>query len=320
MATQPFRIPARMRAFAIDEFGDRGTLRHLPTPHPRAGEVLIRVRAAGVNPVDWKVRDGFIPLPQAHFPCVLGSDVAGIIEQTGPNSSRYREGDEVYGSVFMGGSFAEFMVVPEEGVLALKPRTLDFAGAAALPIAGLTALAVVEALRLRPGQSILVVGASGGVGSFVVQLAAMQGAHVVATARADAADAVEELGARDVIDHSNNDVVAATRGIYPGGVDAVAELVDGPAEVTHVAAALKSGGRLVSILGAADAAALGQQNVHGLNANMKRSSSALADLSELVDSGRLSLPRLRAFPLEDAALALDESKRGHVRGKLVLTV
>jgi NADPH:quinone reductase-like Zn-dependent oxidoreductase len=176
-----------MRAIAEDEFGGPVTLMNLPIPEIGADEVLIRVRAAGVNPFDWKVADGVLKDEKEHrFPLILGFDAAGVIERVGADVTRLFEGDEVYGYLskpVMGmGTYAEHVGAPA-AIVAKKPESVGFAEAAALPTPALTAMDLVDAVDLGEGKTILIVGATGGVGSYAVQLAARRGARVIATAR-----------------------------------------------------------------------------------------------------------------------------------------
>src|SRR5215216_877509 len=198
-----------MRAIAENEFGGPVTLMNLPIPEIGADEVLIRVRAAGVNPFDWKVADGMLRGELEHrLPLILGFDAAGVVERIGADVTELAEGDEVYGYLFKpvigGGTYAEYVGAPEP-IVAKRPATVGFAEAAALPTPGLTAMDLVDAVDIRKGETILIVGATGGVGSYATQLAARRGAHVMATARQTNEALVRELGAAETIDHTTED-------------------------------------------------------------------------------------------------------------------
>src|ERR671911_1090302 len=202
-----------MRAIAEDEFGGPVTLMNLPIPQIGADEVLIRVRAAGVNPFDWKVADGVLKDEKEHrFPLILGFDAAGVIERVGTDVTRLFEGDEVYGYLskpVMGmGTYAEHVGAPA-AIVAKKPESVGFAEAAALPTPALTALDLVDAVDPKERDTVLIVGATGGVGSYVVQLAARRGARVIATARQANEAFVGELGAAETIDHTREDLVGS---------------------------------------------------------------------------------------------------------------
>src|SRR5215204_6172096 len=212
-----------MRAIAEVEFGGPVALMVLPTPEVRADEVLIHVRAAGVNPFDWKVADGVLKDEKQHrFPLILGFDAAGVVEQVGAGVTRFSEGEEVYGyfskPVIGEGTYAEYVVVPA-AIVAKKPKAVGFAEAAALPMPGLTAMDLVDAVDLRKRETVLIVGATGGVGTYVVQLAARHGARVIATARQVNEAFVRELGATETIDHTREDLVEAVRTAHPDGIE-----------------------------------------------------------------------------------------------------
>src|SRR5215210_8444682 len=221
-----------MRAIAVETFGGPIALIDSPTPEIGAGEVLIRVRAAGVNPFDWKVANGALEDHMKHrFPLILGFDAAGVIERVGADVTELAEGEEVYGYLFKPvigeGTYAEYVGAPAT-IVAKKPVTVGFAEAAALPTPGLTAMDLVDAVDTREGETILIVGATGGVGSYATQLAAKRGAHVIATARRTNEALVRELGAAETIDHTKEDIVEAVRMAHPGGIEAVIDVASDP--------------------------------------------------------------------------------------------
>src|ERR687889_300911 len=202
--TKPASIERReMRAIAEETFGGPIALVNLPTPEIGPDEVLMRVRAAGVNPFDWKVADGALEdQMKHHFPLILGFDAAGVIERVGADVTELAEGDEVYGYLFKPvigeGTYAEYVGAPAT-IVAKKPVTVGFAEAAALPTPGLTAMDLVDSVDAREGKTILIVGATGGVGSYATQLAASGGAHVIATARQTNEALARKLGAAETI-------------------------------------------------------------------------------------------------------------------------
>jgi NADPH:quinone reductase-like Zn-dependent oxidoreductase len=198
-------------------------LQELPRPQPGEGEILIRLHAAGVNPMDWKARDGtYQQWWPAEFPVVLGFDGAGVVEQAGAGVSAFRPGDAVFGQ-FMPqrtlhwGTYADYVVASASGAVAPKPVSLDDVQAAALPMPAQTALACLDALSIDSGETVLIVGATGGIGTYAIQMAALRGARVLATARPEAADYVTSLGAAQVLDYTRADLVSAVRTLYPGG-------------------------------------------------------------------------------------------------------
>src|SRR5918994_373603 len=245
-----------MRTIAEEKFGGPIALMDLPTPEIGAGEVLIRVRAAGVNPFDWKVADGELEDQMKHrFPLILGFDAAGVIERVGADVTRLAEGDEVYGYLFKPvigeGAYAEYVSAPAT-IVARKPVKVGFAEAAALPTPGLTAMDLVDAVDTREGETILIVGATGGVGSYATQLAARRGAHIIATARRTNEALVRKLGAAETIDHTTEDLVAAVRMAHPGGMDTVIDVASDREALGRISTLVNEGGRLASSVYAAD--------------------------------------------------------------------
>jgi NADPH:quinone reductase-like Zn-dependent oxidoreductase len=313
-----------MRAIAEEWFGGPIALMDLPVPEIGRGEVLIRVRAAGVNPFDWKVADGVLEGERKHrFPLILGFDAAGVVERVGAGVTELAEGDEVYGYLFKpvvgGGAYAEYVSAPAT-IVAKKPESVGFAEAAALPTPGLTAMDLVDAVNLGEGEITLIVGATGGVGSYAVQLAARRGARVIATARRENEAFVRELGAAETIDHAREDVLEAILVAHPDGIEAIIDMVSDREALGRMARLLKKGGRLVSSVDAAAPESLAERSIRATNVGMQPDAQRLAELAWLVDAGEISVRLARAFPLEEAPEALEESRLGHVRGKLVLLV
>ena len=313
-----------MHAIAEVEFGGPVDLVVLPTPEIRANEVLIHVRAAGVNPFDWKVADGILKDKRPHrFPLILGFDAAGVVERVGAGVTRFSEGDEVYGyaskPVIGEGTYAEYVVVPAATV-AKKPEAVGFAEAAALPMPGLTAMELVDTADIRNGETVLIVGATGGVGAYAVQLAARHGARVIATARQVNEVFVRELRAAETIDHTRDDLVDAVRAAHPDGIEAIIDVVSDPEVLTHMAGLVKEGGRIASSVYAADVESLAERSIKATNIGMQPNAQRLEELSWMVDAGEISVRIERTFPLEKAREALEESRTGHVRGKIVLLV
>jgi NADPH:quinone reductase len=272
-----------MRAIAENEFGGPVTLMNLPIPEIGADEVLIRVRAAGVNPFDWKVADGVLKGKKEHrFPLILGFDAAGVVERVGADVTRLFEGEEVYGylskPVMEEGTYAEHVGAPV-AIVARKPESVGFAEAAALPMPALTAMDLVDAVNLEEGETVLIVGATGGVGSYVVQLAARRGAHVIATARGANDAFVRELGATETIDHTSEDVVEAVRAAHPDGIEAIIDVVSDPEVLGRMAELVKAGGSVASSIFAADVESLAQRSIEATNISMQPSAQRLEELS-----------------------------------------
>ena len=313
-----------MKAFALNEFGETGTLEDLPKPEPENGEVRVAVRAASVNPSDADIAMGGMKDMMPHrFPLIIGSDLSGVVDEVGPGVTEFQNGDEVFGvpgRPFMGaGSFAEFTVATV-GSLAAKPQSLDHEEAATLPIAGVTALQAVDSAELKEGDVVLVVGAAGGVGGFVVQLAKAAGAHVIGVARGANADYIRGLGAAYTIDYSAADVVDEVNSAYPDGIAAIIDSVSDPEALARLAPVVRKGGWVISIKGAASGDELSKLDVNLENTQGVVTSERLERLSALLEEGRLKPPEFKTLPLPDAADALKEIETGHVRGKLVLTI
>ena len=313
-----------MRAIAEETFDGPIALMNLPTPEIGAGEVLIRVRAAGVNPFDWKVADGALEDQMKHrFPLIPGFDAAGVIERVGAGVTELAEGDEVYGYLFKpvigDGTYAEYVGAPAP-IVARKPVTVGFAEASALPTPGLTAMDLVDAVDTREGETILIVGATGGVGSYATQLAARRGAHVVATARQTNEAFVRRLGAAETIDHTTEDLVDAVRMAQPGGIDAVIDVASDREALGRISTLVNEGGRLASSVYAADVEGLARRGIGATNVSMQPDARRLEELSRMVDAGELSVRLDRTYPLEKAPEALEARRTGHVRGKIVLLI
>jgi NADPH:quinone reductase-like Zn-dependent oxidoreductase len=313
-----------MRAIAEKTFGGPIALLDLPTPEIGAGEVLIRIRAAGVNPFDWKVAVGELKDQMKHrFPLILGFDAAGVIERVGADVTELAEGDEVYGYLFKpvigDGTYAEYVGAPAT-IVAKKPVTVGFAEAAALPTPGLAAMDLVDTVDPREGETILIVGATGGVGSYATQLAARRSARVIATARRTNKALVRELGAAETIDHSKEDLVDAVRIAHPGGIEAVIDVASDREALGRISTLVYEGGRLASSVYAADVEGLARRGIEGTNVSMQPDAWRLGELSRMVDAGELSVRLDHTFPLEKAPDALEERRTGHVRGKIVLLI
>ncbi|MEV4258103.1 NADP-dependent oxidoreductase [Spirillospora sp. NPDC049652] len=304
-----------MRAASYDAYApDNSRLRVGEVPDPRVGpgQVLVEVRAAGVNPVDWKIMAGGLdPLMEAVFPVVPGWDVAGVVVDVGLDTPEFTPGDEVVSyartPIVRHGTFAELVAVPAE-ILARRPVALDWAQSAGLPLTGLTAQRMLNRLEVAPGDVLLVYGASGGVGSLAVQLGRERGARVIGTASPRNHDFVRGLGAEPVAYGEGQ--ADRVRELAPGGVTAVADCVGGQIETTL--AVLAFGGRHASI---ADPSVPGHG---GTSVWTRPDGAALTELAALADQGSLTVDVSRTFPLDEVAAAFDASRTGHTRGKIVL--
>jgi NADPH:quinone reductase-like Zn-dependent oxidoreductase len=308
-----------VKAIAMNRYGGPEVLSEMELPDPKVGPdtVLVRVRTAGVNPVDWMVREGYLDgaFP-AHFPIVPGWDVAGVIEIAGPAVAGFAAGDEVIGYArrdeIQHGTYAELVPAPERA-LARKPVNASWPEAGALPLAGLTAYQALKAARVGSGDTVLVHAAAGGVGHLAIQLAKVLGAkRVIGTASAGNHSFVRLLGAEPVI--YGEGLVERVQELAPDGVDAVLDLVGGPA-LTESAALLGQPKRLVSVVDAETVLRLG-----GTYVFVKPSTADLTALADLVDAGRLTVHISQTFPLAQAAQAQSLVQEGHVRGKVVIEI
>lgn len=299
-----------MRAVVMHETGGPDVLRYEETerPQPGEGEVLIRVRAASVNPVDWKYRRGFV---EKAVPVVLGSDVSGTVELS--RAEGFAEGDEVFGLAASGG-YAEFASAPA-AVIAKKPASISHVQAAALPVAGLTAWqALFDRGELQSGQTALIAGAAGGVGHFAVQFSRLGGARTIGTGSSRNRDFVLGLGAEEYVDYTQQDVAEAA-----SGVDLAFDTVGG--ETTEsLLPTLGEGGILITIAGAPPEEAARERGLRAELLVMSPTSEQLARIADLVATDDLRVEIAEALPLTEIQRAHELSESGHTRGKIVLTV
>ncbi|MCD0444022.1 NADP-dependent oxidoreductase [Glycomyces sp. A-F 0318] len=311
-----------MRAVVITDFDTEPVLTDLPVPEPGPGEVLVRLAAAGVNPFDWKVIGGAMRGAVDHaFPLVLGSDGAGTVERTGAGVAAFTFGDRVFGP-FMDvehgrGSYAEYAIA-KASKLARLPDDLPFDLAAAMPTACAAAYTFVEGTGVGPGQTLLVNGASGGVGQAAVQLAAAQGVHVIATTDSGTAAYLRDLGAAETVDFTAAPTAEQVRDTHPDGVDAVVDLVSADDQIEAIALLLKPNGVIVSSNGSLGDELLAAHGLRGANLYANMTPATLAFLAEAVEAGQLRVRIDHRAPLEEAAAALERLKEGQARGKTVL--
>jgi NADPH:quinone reductase-like Zn-dependent oxidoreductase len=306
---------ATMRAVRLHAFGgpDVLNIEETPRPEPKSGEALIRVHAAGVNPVDWKIREGYT---NHKLPLVPGWDVAGVIEKIGPGTTSLKPGDEVYGyfDLSRNGAYADYVTVPADQV-ALKPKSLDFTKAAAVPLAALTAWqGLFDVGGLKAGQKVLIHAAAGGVGSFAVQFAKWKRAYVIGTASGRNVQFLRELGADEVIDYTKAPFEEAG-----DGVDLVLDTMGGETQKRSWQV-LNKGGILVSILGQPSQKEADEWGVRQAFFVVRPNAAELAQISDLIDSDDVKPVVETVLPLSDARKAQELSQAGHTRGKIVLKV
>jgi NADPH:quinone reductase-like Zn-dependent oxidoreductase len=299
-----------MKAVRFSQFGGPEVLEivDLPDPHPGPGQVRIAVRAAGVNPSDWKKRKG---LMDEELPQTMGHEAAGIVDELGKGVTDVAVGDRVFGFSAEGTAQAELAVLSDYAPI---PPSLDFPGAAALPAAVETATRALDQLGAESGSTLLINGASGSVGSAAVQLAVVRGARVIGTASAANHSYLRSLGAEPVA--YGEGFAGRVRALAPGGVD-VALDVAGSGVLPELIELAGGAGHVVTI---ADFAGAQEYGVTFSRGDAGRAIYALGEIGELIESGRFSLPVTQTFPLAEVAEAHQVSEQGHVRGKLVLLV
>ncbi len=313
-----------MKAVAIDHFKELGSLREMPGPVLDPDAVIVRVTRAGINPIDWKVRDGLAG--ERTFPFVLGQDVAGIVESVGSRISRVKPGDRVFGCARERGGYAELTMIHEgrhDSPFTIVPDGVTDAQAAALPTPGLTAFGAIELLGVTKGTTLLVVGAAGSVGATAVQIAHHRGARVTGVVRPGQADPVRRFGA----DETTESIDALLGTIGAGAAkpfDAVLDLVSDRETLKAHASLVKQGGTLVTTIHVADERWFAQHGIEALNIDMaatpQSSPESLSQLARMVANKTLTVVVAAEKPLEEAAQVLDEVKGGRLHGKVDLVV
>jgi NADPH:quinone reductase-like Zn-dependent oxidoreductase len=307
-----------MKAIAIRQYGGPEVVEYTELPDPKVGpdSVLVRVRAAGVNPVDWKIREGYLDgIIDAHFPLIMGFDLAGTVQAVGGGVTEFEPGDDVIGYVrkdaIEHGTYAELVAAPVRA-LALKPAALDWTQAGGLPLAGLTAYqALVKALLIAEGETVLIHAAAGGVGSLAVQIAKAYGARVIGTASRRNHHYLQELGAEPV--EYGEGLVDRVRELAPDGVDAALDLVGG--DSVEISAQLVGDPARIASITDYSVKARGGHYVWA-----RPDAADLTVLARLADEGRLHVPVASTFPLSQAASAQALNAEGRTRGKIVLLV
>lgn len=319
-----------MRAVAVCKTGDPPKLMESPKPEPDPGEVLVRLTAAAINPMDWKIAEGQLvgQLPHA-FPLILGVDGAGHVEALGEGIDRFSVGDAVFGQFFRvpvgsGGTFAEYVAVPEQSMTSViqpVPDGIPLPAAAALPTAGMTALGALDATGLQAGQTMVIIGATGGIGCFATQLAVGRGGRVIATAQPDTREWITRLGAAETTGYEPEEIVGRARSSCPEGVDVLLDLVGNPEVFETCVAAVRDGGTALSVNFGAPAEPPARARVHMSNyILMDGKPGLLARITEEVSAGRVTVPVEDEISLDDVVSARDRKKVGGTRGKTVVHI
>jgi len=311
-----------MRAFAVRGFGEAPAIQDLPVP-AADGALLIRVKCAGVNPIDYKLIDRLTA--NSTYPFVVGVDFAGVVERVPAGERNFGAGDRIFGMA-PHGAYTEYIAVApaaQKEPLARIPDGVSDEQAAALPVAAITALGSLDLLRVAEGQRLVVMGATGGVGGYAVQMARARGAHVLATVRGDA-DEARRLGAEEVYDTKAVDVIDALHAAHPDGVDAILDLVNGKDAIPRDAEILKPGGSVVSTIGAADEKwfAGRQITAYNINADLNpaESSQGLDQVARMLAEGKITVRISATVDLDGAAEILQKLRSGGLRGKAVIRV
>lgn len=308
-----------MKAVVVHEYGGPEVLKleKVPVPQPKDDEILVRVVAAGVNPVDGLIRSGeFGKYFKTKLPLISGFDIAGTVEQIGARVTKFKTGDAVYARVASrdGGAYAEYAVASERLACA-KPKSLNFVEAAAVPTAAITAWqALVRAAELKAGQTVLIHGGSGGVGSFAIQIAKARGARVLATVSTINQDLLRDLGADVAIDYTKTRFEEIAK-----EVDVVLDSV-GKDTLARSYGVVKKGGYIVSLVAAPSAAELAGHGIRGGPLDVAPRGEDLAEISKLINAKKIKVIISQVLPLADAAKAQAQAETHHTRGKIVLKV
>src|SRR5438309_4551135 len=306
--------PPMMKAVFVNEYGGREVLKYqdVPRPEPKQDEILVRVIAAAINPVDTYVRQGmFGKRGMDNGPMILGYDIAGVVEKTGANAKKFKTGDAVYSylSVMRGGGYAEFAVA-KESETALKPRNINFVEAAAVPLAATTAWqALVDTAKIDKGQTVLIHGGSGGVGSFAIPIAKAHGAKVIATASTAHQDLLKQLGVDQAIDYTTTKFEDVVK-----DVDVVLNCVRADA-LGRSYGVVKQGGIIVSITDEPDQAECSKRSLQGSRLGVNPDAKVLEELTKLIEARKMTPIVSQTFPLAGASKAHQQIETHHTLGR-----
>src|SRR5436305_643784 len=315
-AARPAEIPM-MKAVVAHQYGGPEVLKfeEVSRPEPKENEALVRVIASGVNPADPLTLSGkYAREFGTHLPLIPGYDIAGIVEKTGANITKLKIGEAVYGYPTFGGGWADYVTVKEYEVAA-KPKSLNFVEAAAVPMGALTAWqALVDVAKLQPGQTVLIHGGSGGVGSFAIQIAKARGARVIATASTTNQDLLKQLGADMAVDYTKTKFEDVAK-----DVDAVLDPV-GKETLARSYGVVKKGGIVMSLVARPDPAELRKHGIHGAAISVHPDAEDLTEIAQLIDAGKIKPIVTQVLPLSDAMKAQQQAATHHTRGKIVLRI
>src|SRR6266581_3616414 len=308
-----------MKAVVIHEYGGPEVLKYedVPQPEPKQDQLRIHVIAAGVNPVDGMIRSGMFD-KEGHraFPVILGGDISGVVEKVGSNITKFKSGDPVFAYVSLdnSGGYAQYAVVTEREA-APKPKSLTYVEAAAVPIVALTAWqALIDTAKLKAGQTVLIHGGSGGVGSFAIQIAKAHGAKVIATASTANQELLKQLGADVAIDYTKQNFENVAK-----DVDVVLDSI-GKDTLARSYGVVKKAGIIVSLVARPDPAELEKHGIRGEALSVDPNSDELSEIGKLIDEKKINVIVSQTFPLSEARKAQEQVATGHTRGKIVLKV
>jgi NADPH:quinone reductase-like Zn-dependent oxidoreductase len=308
-----------MKAVVVHEYGGPEVLKYedAPRPEPKEDQILVRVIAAAVNPVDGMIRSGkFANYFHTTFPLIPGYDISGVVEKTGPKITKFKAGDPVYAYIGLkeGGGYAEYAVATEKEA-APKPKSLTFGEAAAVPLAAETAWqALIDTAKLSAGQTVLIHGGSGGVGSFAIQIAKARGAKVIATASTPNQDLLKQLGADVAVDYTKTKFEDVAK-----DVDVVLDSV-GKDTLSRSYGVVKKGGFIVSLVARPDQVELDKREIRGASLDVKPDADELAEITKFIEAKKIKPVVSQVLPLSEAAKAQEQAATGHTRGKIVLKV
>lgn len=310
-------LPKTMKAIVAHEYGGPQVLKYedVRVPEPKENEILVRVIASGVNPADPLILNGkYAKEFGTHLPLILGYDLAGVVAKTGARITKLKVGDPVYAYLLWGGGWAEYCI-SNESESAIKPKSLSFIDAAAVPLAALTAWqALIDIGKIQSGQTVLIHGGSGGVGSFAIQIAKMRGARVIATASTANQDLLKQLGADVAIDYTRQKFEEIAH-----DVDVVLDPV-GRETLARSYDVVKKGGIVVTIVSRCDENELKKHEIRGASLSSHPNSVELAEITKLIDAGKIKPIVSQLLPLTDAAKADAQAETHHTRGKIVLKI
>jgi len=306
-----------MKAIVVHEYGGPEVLKYedVPRPEPKENEALVRVIAAGVNPVDALIRTGkYAKFFGTTLPLIPGYDIAGIVEKTGAKITKLKAGDSIYAYVLWGGGYAEYAVATE-GEATAKPKSLNYIEAAAVPLAALTAWqALIDTAKLSAGQTVLIHGGSGGVGSMAIQIAKARGAKVIATASTSNQDLLKQLGADVAIDYTKTKFEDVAK-----DVDVVLDSV-GKDTLARSYGVVRKGGIIATLVAEPDQAELDKHGIRGAAISVKPNASELAEITKLIEEKKIKPVVSQVLPLTEAVKAQEQAATHHTRGKIVLRV